>query len=108
MYSQSVYPIQRVENNDTVVVMKLTQAVAMNKRFLSMDSTIKAYDEAYKYKYFQYHQATKALARQDSVIGELNRQLLRKPTFKRMTQQDVLMSVYFVLFSSGLFYINFK
>ena len=80
----------------------------MNKRFLAMDSTIKAYDEAYKYKYFQYHQATKTLARQDSVIGELNRQLRIKPTFKRMTQQDVLMSVYFVLFSTGLFYINFK
>lgn len=80
----------------------------MNNRFLSMDSTIKAYDEAYKYKYYQYHQATKALARQDSVIGELNRQLLVKPTFKKMTQQDMLMSTYFILFSTGLFYLNFR
>ena len=108
MYSQSAYPIQRVENNDTVVVMKLTQAVAMNKRFLSMDSTIKAYDEAYKFKYYQLHQARQDMAKQDSIIGELNRQLKATPTFKRMTQQDVLMSVYFVLFSTGLFYINFK
>lgn len=84
------------------------QAVAMNRRFLEMDSTIKAYNEAYKYKYHQYHQASKELARKDSVIGELNRQLQIKPTFKRMTQQDVLMSTYFVLFSSALLYINFK
>jgi len=80
----------------------------MNKRFLSMDSTIKAYDEAYKYKYYQLHQARQGVAKQDSVIAELNRQLRVKPTFKKMTQQDVLMSVYFVLFSSGLLYINFK
>ena len=88
--------------------MTKKQAVAMNARFLSMDSTIKAYDEAYKYKYYQYHQATKALARQDSVISELNRQLIIKPTFKKMTQQDVLMSAYFVLFSTGLLYLNFR
>ena len=80
----------------------------MNKRFLSMDSTIKAYDEAYKFKYYQLHQARQDMAKQDSIIGELNRQLKATPTFKRMTQQDVLMSVYFVLFSTGLFYINFK
>jgi hypothetical protein len=84
------------------------QAVAMNRRFLSMDSTIKAYDEAYKYKYLQYHQASQVVARQDSIIAELNKQLLIKPTFKRMTQQDVLMSTYFVLFSSALLYMNFK
>lgn len=88
--------------------MTKKQAMAMNARFLSMDSTIKAYDEAYKYKYYQYHQATKALASQDSIIGELNRQLKVKPVFKRMTQQDILMSTYFVLFSSGLLYFNFK
>lgn len=73
-----------------------------------MDSTIKAYNEAYKYKYHQYHQASKELARQDSIIGELNRQLQIKPTFRKMSRQDVLMSTYFVLFSSALFYINFK
>lgn len=108
MYSQSAYPIQRVENNDTVVVMTKAQAVAMNGRFLSMDSTIKAYNEAYKYKYYQYSQASKELDRKDSVIAYLDKQLLIKPTFKRMTQQDVLMSTYFILFSTGLLYINFK
>ena len=108
MYSQSVYPIQRIENNDTVVVMTKAQAVAMNKRFLSMDSTIKSYDEAYKFKYHQYHQASEALARQDSVIADLNRKLLIKPSFKKMTQQDVLMSSYFILFSTALFYMSFK
>lgn len=106
MFSQSVYPIQRIENKDTVVVMTKAQAVAMNQRFLSMDSTIKAYDEAYKYKYFQYHQASKTLARQDSVIADLNKQLLIKPTFKRMTQQDVLMSCYFILFTGGMAYLS--
>jgi hypothetical protein len=106
MYSQSVYPIQRIENNDTVVVMTKAQAVAMNQRFLSMDSTIKAYNEAYKFKYHQYHQASEALARQDSVIADLNRKLLIKPSFKKMTQQDVLMSLYFITFSSALLYLT--
>jgi hypothetical protein len=104
MYSQSVYPIQRVEGNDTVVVMTKAQAVAMNQRFLSMDSTIKAY----KFKYHQYHQASESLAKQDSVIADLNRQLLIKPVFKKMTQQDVLMSSYFILFTTALLYMNFK
>lgn len=106
MYSQSVYPIQRVENNDTVVVMTKKQAVAMNGRFLSMDSTIKAYDEAYKYKYYQYHQASQALAKQDSVIGELNRQLKVKPSFKPVTKLDVFMAGFFISFSGLLLYIN--
>lgn len=106
MYSQSVYPIQRVENNDTVVVMTKKQAVAMNGRFLSMDSTIKAYNEAYKYKYYQYHQASQALAKQDSVIGELNRQLKVKPSFKPVTKLDVFMAGFFISFSGLLLYIN--
>ena len=106
MYSQSVYPIQRVENKDTVVVMTKAQAIAMNNRFLSMDSTIKAYDEAYKLKYFQLHQARQTMAFQDSIIAELNRQLILKPSFKKMTQQDVFMSVYFVVFSSALMYLT--
>ena len=106
MYSQSVYPIQRVENNDTVVVMTKKQAVAMNGRFLSMDSTIKAYDEAYKYKYYQYHQASKALAKQDSIIGELNRQLKIKPSFKPVTKLDIFIGAYFVVFSSALLYLT--
>lgn len=88
--------------------MTKAQAVAMNQRFLSMDSTIKAYNEAYKFKYHQYHQASQSLAKQDSIIGELNRQLLIKPVYKKMSQQDVLMSLYFVIFSSGLLYLNFK
>jgi hypothetical protein len=88
--------------------MTKAQAVAINQRFLSMDSTIKAYDEAYKYKYYQLHQARQTMVFQDSLIGELNRQLLIKPTFKKMTETDIFMSVYFVLFSSGLFYITNK
>lgn len=107
MYSQS-YPIQRIENNDTVVVMTKAQAVAMNQRFLAMDSTIKAYNEAYKFKYHQYHQASQSLAKQDSIIADLNRQLLIKPAFKKMTQTDILMSSYFILFSTALFYLNLK
>jgi len=41
MYSQSVYPIQRIENKDTVVVMTLAQAKAMNERFISLNNEIK-------------------------------------------------------------------
>jgi hypothetical protein len=84
------------------------QAVAMNNRFLSMDSTIKAYDEAYKFKYHQLHQARQEMASKDSVIAELNRQLRIKPTFKKATQTDIMMSAYFVVFSSVIFYVNFK
>lgn len=104
-YSQS-YPIQRVENNDTVVVMTKQQALAMNQRFLFMDSTIKVYNEAYKFKYHQYHQASKELASRDSVIAELNRQLQVKPAFKKATRLDLFMAGFFVSFSGLLFYIN--
>jgi hypothetical protein len=104
MYSQSVYPIQRVENKDTVVVMTKEQAVAMNNRFLSMDSTIKAYDEAYKFKYYQLYQASKEMARQDSIITELNRQLRVKPAFKKVTKLDLFMASFFLTYSAGLFY----
>jgi hypothetical protein len=83
--------------------MTKKQAVALNSRFLSMDSTIKVYDEAYKYKYYQYHQASKALARQDSIIADLNRQLLIKPTFKAMTKTDILMS--FLISAFGVFIV---
>ena len=107
MYSQSVYPIQRVENKDTVVVMTKAQAMAMNARFLSMDSTIKAYDEAYKFKYHQLHQARQTMVFQDSIIDDLNIKLLIKPTFKKMTQQDVMMSLYFITFTSALLYLTF-
>jgi hypothetical protein len=88
--------------------MTKAQAVAMNQRFLAMDSTIKAYNEAYKFKYHQYHQASQSLAKQDSIIADLNRQLLIKPAFKKMTQTDILMSSYFILFSTALFYLNLK
>lgn len=39
MYSQS-YPIQRVEGSDTVVVLKLSQAAAMNSRFVKLKKEI--------------------------------------------------------------------
>ena len=104
MYSQS-YPIQRVENKVTVVVMTKAQAMAMNHRFLSMDSTIKAYDEAYKFKYFQHSQASKALAHQDSVIAELNRQLQLKPAYKEATKVDIFMASFFVGFSALMGYL---
>jgi hypothetical protein len=79
--------------------MTKEQAVAMNNRFLSMDSTIKAYDEAYKFKYHQLHQARQEMASKDSVIAELNRQLRIKPTFKKATQTDIFVGSFFVGFS---------
>ena len=106
MYSQSVYPIQRVENNDTVVVMTKQQAVAINKRFLSMDSTIKAINESYKQKHRQYSQASKTIARQDSIVGELNRELKKKPQYKTVSRLDVAMATFFVSFSGLLLYFN--
>ena len=39
MYSQS-YPIQRVEGSDTVVVLKLSQAAAMNSKFVKLKKEI--------------------------------------------------------------------
>ena len=35
MFSQS-YPIQRIEGNDTLVIMTLSQAITMNDRFLEL------------------------------------------------------------------------
>jgi hypothetical protein len=107
MYSQSAYPIQRVEGKDTVVVMTRAQAMAMNKKFIHMDSTIKSYDEAYKFKYFQLHQARQTMMFQDSVIMEMEAQLKAKPKFKPFTQTDVFMSAYFVLFSTIIFTLTY-
>ena len=86
--------------------MTKAQAMAMNQRFLSMDSTIKAYDEAYKYKYYQLYQARQTMVFQDSLIGELNRQLLIKPTFKKATQTDIFVASFFVGFSVLMGYLN--
>jgi len=107
MYSQSVYPIQRIENKDTVVVMTKKQAVAMNSRFLEMDSTIKAYDEAYKYKYYQLHQARQTMVFQDSIIDDLNRKLLVKRKFKEVTKLDLFMAGFFVTYAAGILYFTF-
>ena len=86
--------------------MTKAQAMAMNQRFLSMDSTIKAYDEAYKFKYYQLHQARQTMVFQDSIIGELNRQLKIKPSFKPVTKLDIAMAFFFVGFSGLLISIN--
>jgi hypothetical protein len=88
--------------------MTKAQAVAINQRFLSMDSTIKAYDEAYKYKYYQLHQARQTMVFQDSLIGELNRQLLIKPTFKKMTQTDIVMSIVLSTYSALIVLLPYK
>jgi len=86
--------------------MTKAQAMAMNQRFLSMDSTIKAYDEAYKFKYYQLHQARQTMVFQDSIIGELNRQLKIKPSFKPVTKLDAIVGVFFVAFSGLLISVN--
>ena len=100
MYSQSAYPIQRVEGNDTVVVMTRAQAMAMNKKFINMDSTIKDYKAAYSLKYFQLSQVRDTIMFQDSVIMDMEAALKAKPKFKPMTKTDIFMSTYFVLFTT--------
>jgi hypothetical protein len=87
--------------------MTRKQAIAMNARFIVMDSTIKSYDEAYKYKYYQLHQAHQSMAKQDSIIAELNRQLKVKPSFKPITKLDLFVAGFFVSFSSLLLYLNY-
>ena len=82
--------------------MTKRQAVAINNRYLSMDSTIKAYNEAYKFKYHQYHQASQELVKQDSIIAELNRQLLVKQKFRPMTTTDIVMTVVISMFGTFL------
>ena len=47
MYSQS-YPIQRVEGSDTVVVLKLSQAAAMNNRFVGLKKEIDSVSADYR------------------------------------------------------------
>lgn len=86
--------------------MTKAQAMAMNQRFLSMDSTIKAYDEAYKLKYYQLHQARETMVFQDSIIDELNRQLKAKPVYKKATQADIFVGSFFVGFSVLMGYLT--
>ena len=47
MYSQS-YPIQRVEGSDTVVVLKMSQAAAMNNRFVRLKKEIDSVSVDYR------------------------------------------------------------
>jgi hypothetical protein len=87
--------------------MTKAQAMAMNARFLSMDSTIKAYDEAYTFKYHQLHQARQTMVFQDSIIDDLNRRLLVKPKFKKVTKLDLFMAGVFVTYAAGILYFTF-
>ncbi len=68
MYSQSAYPIQRVEGKDTVVVMTRAQALELNRRFIEMDSTIIDYGKAYSLKYAQAYMLKEELRKKDSVL----------------------------------------
>ena len=68
MYSQSAYPIQRVEGKDTVVVMTKAQALEMNRTFVDMDSTIMGYAKAYSLKYNQAHMLKEELRKKDSTL----------------------------------------
>lgn len=68
MYSQSAYPIQRVEGKDTVVVMTKAQALEMNRRFVDMDSTIIGYAQAYSLKYTQAYMLKEELRKKDSTL----------------------------------------
>lgn len=47
MFSQSAYPIQRVEGRDTVVVMTRAQAVAMNNKFTGLKKEIDSISRDY-------------------------------------------------------------
>jgi hypothetical protein len=57
MFSQS-YPIQRIEGNDTLVIMTLSQAVTMNDRFLELRGDI----DSAKNDLAQMHQVADSLA----------------------------------------------
>lgn len=99
MYSQS-YPIQRVEGSDTLVIMTKAQAMAMNKKFMRMDSTIKSGNTIKK-------MLKASVAEKDSAIYEVNKQLMKKPQYMPVTKTDVFMSAYFVLFSTIIFTLTF-
>jgi len=77
----------------------------MLKRY-GLSGVNKSYDEAYKYKYLQYHQASQSLAKQDSIITYLNSKLLVKPTAKAVNKADIFMSGFFVAFASAVAYIT--
>ena len=87
--------------------MTRAQAVAMNKRFKDMDSTIKDYKTAYSLKYFQLNQARQTMMFQDSIMSVMEAKLNAKPKYKPMTQTDVFMSAYFVLFTTVIFTLTF-
>jgi hypothetical protein len=72
--------------------MTRAQALAMNKKFVDMDSTIKDYSKAYKFKYFQLNQARQTMMFQDSVISAMENKLKLKPIYKPMTKTDIIMT----------------
>jgi|LauGreDrversion4_2_1035121.scaffolds.fasta_scaffold10083_5 hypothetical protein len=100
MFSQSAYPIQRVEGKDTVVVMTRAQAMAMNARFMRMDSTIKVYAKANSLTYAQVGQMSKDIAAKDSVICVITEDLAKKPMWKPVTKLDIFMSAMFVSYAA--------
>lgn len=82
--------------------MTKAQALAMNARFMRMDSTIKDYEAAYKYKYMQAHQMSKDIAAKDSAICVMVEQLNKKPMWKPVTKLDIWMAGFFVSYAAAM------
>lgn len=74
MYSQS-YPIQRVEGSDTVVVLKLSQAAAMNSRFVKLKKDIDSVSVDYR----GMKSVADSLATQNVRTTEMLRKALMEP-----------------------------
>ena len=73
MYSQS-YPIQRVEGRDTVVVLKMSQAAAMNSRFVRLKKDIDSVSADYR--------SMKSVAESVAMENILNAERLRLAELK--------------------------
>lgn len=102
MYSQSAYPIQRVEGKDTVVVMTKAQALEMNRKFIDMDSTIMQYAQSYSIKYTQAYMLNKELRNRDSVIQVLLKDIEKLDDTKHRKRTDIIMGSFFVVYATYL------
>ena len=82
--------------------MTKAQAMAMNKKFVRMDSTIKDYEVAYKYKYAQANQLSRDITAKDSAISVMVNELNKKPMWKPVTKLDVWMAGLFVSYAAAM------